>query len=45
VQLCNLIRALAERGQRVTLSAPHLPSDDADDLSKLRGWCQSVQVI
>jgi glycosyltransferase involved in cell wall biosynthesis len=41
----NLIRALAERGHRITLLALHPPGDDAGGLSNLRGWCQPVRVV
>jgi len=41
----NLIRALALRGNQITLLALEPPGEDTVSLDTLRAWCQHVQTI
>lgn len=41
----NLVRALAERGHRLTLMALQPPGEPDDSLGQLREWCERVEVI
>jgi sugar transferase (PEP-CTERM/EpsH1 system associated) len=41
----NLIRALAQRGHRITLLALEPPNEDTNGLDLLRTWCQRVQTV
>jgi sugar transferase (PEP-CTERM/EpsH1 system associated) len=41
----NLIRALAQRGHRITLLALEPPNEDTNGLDLLRAWCQRVQTV
>ncbi len=41
----NLIRALALRGNQITLLALEPPGEDTSSLDTLRAWCQHVQTV
>lgn len=41
----NLIKALTERGHRLTLLALEPPKEDTSGLKALRQWCQKVEVV
>ncbi len=41
----NLIRALALRGNQITLLALEPPGEDTSSLDTLRAWCQHVQIV
>jgi sugar transferase (PEP-CTERM/EpsH1 system associated) len=41
----NLIKALAERGHRLTLLALEPPQEDTTGLRALRQWCQKVEIV
>jgi glycosyltransferase involved in cell wall biosynthesis len=41
----NLIKALAERGHRITLLALEPPGDDTSGLESLRGWSRCVHTV
>ncbi|NJN98067.1 MAG: glycosyl transferase family 1, partial [Anaerolineales bacterium] len=41
----NFIKALAERGHRITLLALEPRNEDTNGLSALRQWCQQVKTV
>jgi sugar transferase (PEP-CTERM/EpsH1 system associated) len=41
----NLIRALAQRGHRITLLALEPPNEDTNGVDWLRAWCQHVHTV
>jgi glycosyltransferase involved in cell wall biosynthesis len=45
VRSYNLIKALAERGNQVTLLALEPPGDDRNGLESLHGWCRRVETV
>ncbi len=41
----NILKALVECGNQVTLMALQPPGDEAEALSQLRQWCEAVEIV